>query len=97
MNYDLELHNKRVGTYTAKDIADKLGVTPQYVLKAASYNLKIKKKWTVSRSNRELTTEDRKTIIKKQKKLKIVGSKATIRSSSSGRTYKLPVWSETLN
>lgn len=43
MNYDLYLHDSYVGTYTAKGIADKLDVTPGYVVKATREEKKDKK------------------------------------------------------
>lgn len=94
MNYDLYLHDSYVGTYTAKGIADKLDVTPGYVVKATREEKKIKNKWSVKRSNRDLT-EARRKIITRQKKQKIIGSEAVPRTSSAGRTYKLPKWKET--
>lgn len=38
--------------------------------------------------------EERKEIIKKQRRLKIVGSEHTRKTSSAGRTYCLPEWKE---
>lgn len=41
MNYDLYLHSTYIGTYTAKGVADKLDVTPGYVMKATREHKKI--------------------------------------------------------
>ena len=85
MNYDLYLHSTYIGTYTAKGVADKLDVTPGYVMKATREHKKIKNKWT---------TDTRRKIITRQRKQKIVGSAAVKRTTSAGRTYCLPKWKE---
>lgn len=38
--------------------------------------------------------EDRKEIIRRQRRLKIIGSEHTRKTSSAGRTYCLPEWKE---
>ena len=93
MNYDLYLHSTYIGTYTAKGVADKLDVTPGYVMKATREHKKIKNKWTTIRSDRELT-DTRRKIITRQRKQKIVGSAAVKRTTSAGRTDCLPKWKE---
>ena len=93
MNYDLYLHSTYIGTYTAKGVADKLDVTPGYVMKATREHKKIKNKWTQIRSDRELT-DTRRKIITRQRKQKIVGSAAVKRTPSAGSAYCLPKWKE---
>lgn len=67
MNYDLYLHSTYIGTYTAKGVADKLDVTPGYVMKATREHKKIKNKWTTIRSDRELTDTKAKNNHKAEK------------------------------
>ena len=54
MNYDLYLHSTYIGTYTAKGVADKLDVTPGYVMKATREHKKIKNKWTTRQRKQKI-------------------------------------------
>lgn len=97
INYDLFFKGKYIGTYTAKMIAKKLELNYEYVTLSARQGKTMKKNWKAVKSDKELTKKrqaviDHQKIVRMQKRLKVTDSIRPERTSSAGRTYKLPVW-----
>ena len=89
--YSVKRDGRHLGSFTAAAIAKKIGCSISQVNISARKGCKIRKIYEVKEVGEQ---KEPKQAAVKRRRLIIVGSEKTPKTTSTGRTFELPIWHE---